>query len=381
MINRLGIWAVYLVTLAITGFYPQPHAPAPGGDRPRVEMVFVLDTTGSMGGLLDAARQKIWSIATTLASARPTPEIRLGLVAYRDRGDEYVTRVIDLSRNLDQVYAALMDLQAAGGGDRPESVHQALYEAVHHISWSDSPASYRSIFLVGDAPGHTRHAALASYRDIVQAALHKDIVVNTIQAGQHPATRNQWQSIAAAGQGTFLRVDHSGNPVAIGTPYDRPMAELSRSMDETWLGYSESAEARAVDSARFHQSASLSSRARRAAFMAKPGTETNWLGDGDLLRDLDSGAVRLDDIPEAGLPPALRQLTEAQRQQKLSALSSHRAQLKRQLAQLSQQRDAYLASRLAATGGDAGSLDRKLFEAVQTQALEKGIRYESGPSY
>ena len=52
--------------------------------------LFVLDTTGSMGGLIEGAKQKIWSIANEMISAKPTPELKLGLIGYRDRGDEYV---------------------------------------------------------------------------------------------------------------------------------------------------------------------------------------------------------------------------------------------------------------------------------------------------
>ena len=55
--------------------------------QPKVDVVFVLDTTGSMGGMIEAAKEKIWSIASNMASAQPAPEIRIGLVAFRDRGD------------------------------------------------------------------------------------------------------------------------------------------------------------------------------------------------------------------------------------------------------------------------------------------------------
>jgi hypothetical protein len=71
--------------------------------RPRMEVAFVLDTTGSMGGMIAGAKQKIWAIANRLKSAQPTPEIRFGLVGYRDRGDEYVTRVYGLTQDLDEV--------------------------------------------------------------------------------------------------------------------------------------------------------------------------------------------------------------------------------------------------------------------------------------
>ena len=71
--------------------------------KPQVEVVFCLDTTGSMGGLIEAAKQKIWSISNQIASGKPTPELKVGLVAYRDKGDAYITKVHDLSDDLDAV--------------------------------------------------------------------------------------------------------------------------------------------------------------------------------------------------------------------------------------------------------------------------------------
>src|SRR6266436_2053147 len=112
----------------------------PGGasktSRPRMEVCFVLDTTGSMTGLIEGAKQKIWSIANEMISTKPTPEIRLGLVAYRDRGDEYVTKSFDLTNDIDAVYGQLRSFRADGGGDTPESVNEALDEAVRKMSWS-----------------------------------------------------------------------------------------------------------------------------------------------------------------------------------------------------------------------------------------------------
>src|SRR6059058_1939318 len=104
--------------------------------QPRVEVVFCLDTTGSMGGLIDGAKQKIWSLCNQIAGGKPTPDLKVGLVAYRDRGDAYVTKVIDLTDDLDAIHTQLMGFRAAGGGDFPESVNQALNEAVTKISWS-----------------------------------------------------------------------------------------------------------------------------------------------------------------------------------------------------------------------------------------------------
>src|ERR1043165_3089580 len=98
--------------------------------KPIVEVGFVLDTTGSMGPLIEGAKRKIWSIATAIVDANPGAEIRMGLVAYRDIGDEYVTKTFNLTTDIQDLYANLLELKARGGGDWPESVNEALFVAV-----------------------------------------------------------------------------------------------------------------------------------------------------------------------------------------------------------------------------------------------------------
>src|SRR5213594_3107126 len=102
----------------------------PAAKKPKVEVVFCLDTTGSMGGLIDGAKAKIWAICNQIAGGKPTPDLKVGLVAYRDKGDVYITQVHDLTDDLDHVHAKLKTFTADGGGDIPEHVNQALFDAV-----------------------------------------------------------------------------------------------------------------------------------------------------------------------------------------------------------------------------------------------------------
>jgi hypothetical protein len=97
---------------------PTPALAAPG---PRVEVAFVLDTTGSMGGLIDGAKRRIWSIARRIGEGQPRPDLAIAIVGYRDRGDEYVTRVHDLTGDMDLVYRNLMAFQAGGHYARIDS--------------------------------------------------------------------------------------------------------------------------------------------------------------------------------------------------------------------------------------------------------------------
>jgi Mg-chelatase subunit ChlD len=389
--------ALIATTFGAILFYPAINAkyvddPLPA-DRvtatqgtPKVDVVFVLDTTGSMSGLIETAKEKIWSIATTMASAQPTPEVRIGLVGFRDRGDDYVTRVIDLSSDLDSVYAELMDFQAGGGGDTPESVNKALYDAVHHMSWTQDGQAYRAVFLVGDAPPHMDYQDEVRYPEILAAAKARGIILNTVQCGSIPETAAEWQQIARLGRGTYFQVEQAGGAVAFATPVDDEIAALSARLDDTRLYYGSEEEKtrmqfKVAATDKLHAMASVASKARRGAFNASPAGDTNFLGEKELIEDVSSGRVDLDEIPPDALPEALQNMAPAEQEATVLHIKSERAELQRQIARLAEERDDYLAKEVAEAGGAKDSLDQKIYEAVRDQAVEAGLVYADGPDY
>jgi Mg-chelatase subunit ChlD len=404
MKSKLIAFALFAFTAAGVAVYPAyqsigaiartdplgvnlPPADPLSNERPRVEVVFVLDTTGSMGGLIQAAKEKIWSIATSLAQAQAAPDIRMGLVAYRDRGDAYVTRVVDLSDDLDSMYATLMDFQANGGGDGPESVNQALYDAVHSLSWSQDDQTYKVVFLVGDAPPHMDYRDDVKYPETLAAARNKGILVNAIQCGQDSATTPTWQQIAQLGEGSYFRVEQAGSAVAITTPFDKKLAELSARLDDTRVYYGtaeeKAAQQRKLDATdKLHAAASVASRARRATFNASESGTLNFLGKGELVDDIASGRVDLPSVAPEKLPETLRALSPAEQEAFLRDKAAQRDELKQAIRQLSEQRAAYVKNKLETAGGAGDSLDDKLYSAVREQAAKKGFVYEAdAPAY
>jgi Mg-chelatase subunit ChlD len=391
----LGL-ALFALTLGAVIYYPSlnarlidttpiEHIVTPAG-IPKIDVVFVLDTTGSMSGLIQTAKDKIWSIATTMASAQPTPEIRIGLVAYRDRGDHYVTKVVDLSDDLDSVYAALMDFQADGGGDTPESVNQALYEAVHNISWSQDSQAYQVVFLIGDAPPHMDYQDEVQYPEIVTAALEKGIVINTIQCGEIPTTAGPWTQIASLGHGKFFQVGQAGSAVAMTTPFDAEIATLSARLDGTRLYYGSDEEKEKMASKvaatdKLHKGSSVESRARRAAFNMSAAGTVNLLGENELVDGIASGAIKLDELDEAELPAALKPMAPAEQEAYVARLAGERANLQRQIRELAEDRDSYISKKVEEAGGFKDSLDQKIYDAVSEQAGKAGLEYSDGPEY
>ena len=385
--------SLILMTTGVVVFYPflegsatgqPPHRPS--GASQKIEVVFVLDTTSSMSGLIETAKEKIWSIATTLAQAEQSPEIQMGLVAFRDRGDAYVTDVVDLSSDLDTMYGRLMQFAAVGGGDGPESVNRALDDAVNRISWSQDASSYRVIFLVGDAPPHMDYAGEAQYPEIVRMATARGIVVNTIQCGDVAQTVAPWTEIARLGNGRYLKVGQAGDAFAVTTPFDDEIAQLSAELDQTRLFYGDDEQmdelrGKMAATERLQVSASAASRARRAVFNSTESGYRNLFGDQDLVEDVISGEVALEAVPESELPESFRELDRDLQQQKIQELAGRRNELQARIDALAESREDYIEEQVTAEGGAAESLDRQLYDVVREQAAPAGLRFEGGPKF
>lgn len=348
----------------------------------RIEVVFVLDTTSSMSGLIQAAKEKIWSIASTMTSAQENPDIKMGLVAFHDRGDSYITRVYDLSDDLDSMYANLMDFKVQGGGDGPESVNQALYDAIHKVSWSQEANVYKVAFLVGDAPPHMDYPDDVKYPVTLAAAKRKGIVVNTIQSGQHQYTRPAWQEIAALGHGDYFQVENSGNAVAVATPFDEKLSKLATGLEDTRLYYGDEetkkAQQRKLDaSQKLREELSTEALARRSEYNVTASGKKNFLGESELVDAITSGRVELDEIEVKNLPASIQAMAPAKQMEIITEQAQRRDQLKQEIRELSESRNRFIKEKVAAGGGADDTLDEKIYRAVKDQAASVGLTYDS----
>jgi Mg-chelatase subunit ChlD len=376
--RNIGILPIILSALAILSFW-QPSfattAPTPKS-KPRIEVCFVLDTTGSMGGLLEGAKQKIWSIANEMISAQPTPELKLGLIGYRDRGDDYVVKSFSLTDDIDAIYGHLREFQAGGGGDAPESVNEALAEAIHKMPWSSDKKVLKIIFLVGDAPPHMDYPNGPKYPDLCREAAKKDLIINTIQCGEMAETKPIWQEIAKLSEGSYVGISQSGNVAVISTPMDKELSRLNERIGATLIPYGDrtlQAEVHAKYAAA--ASAPVSAMADRLTYNSKTGRAMQ--GRGELVDALNDKTLKPEEIDQKQLPADLQKLDRQELQKRITKTRDERADLQKQIVELSKKREAYIQSenkRLAAEGkGDA--FDQKVTETLHAQAAKKGISY------
>jgi len=345
-------------------------------ERKTLEMVFAIDTTGSMGGLIEGAKQRIWGIVNEVMQSGSRPNVRIGLVAYRDRGDRYVTEVFPMTDNLDAVYTTLMNYRAEGGGDEPENVRRALADAVHKAGWSQqSDRIAQVVFLVGDAPPHTDYQDEPDAKATAVAARRKGMIVNAIQCGDISGTKEVWQEIAQHGGGRYFAIPQDSGVVAIATPYDEKLSALGNQLGGTYLAYGG---AQAQDLSRATQSAAEGLIASSAPKPAQADRAMNKAINsmsyaGDFLQSLENGTVNLEDIKPEELPEELRKLPPAERKQEIEKRQAQRRQIRAEIMQLSKDRAEFIKKERAKSGV-RNSFDSVVAEALKAQLTAKGFK-------
>ncbi|MCK8502598.1 vWA domain-containing protein [Myxococcus fulvus] len=348
--------------------------------RPEIEVVFVLDTTGSMSGLLEGAKQKIYSIASRIAQGRPTPHLKVGLVAYRDVGDDYVTKRFDLSDDLDTVFANLRRFQAGGGGDTPEHVGRGLGEAVSKLSWSQDRAVMKAIFLVGDAPPAARNDDW-DFKHWAQRARDKHIVVNTVRCGLDAETQKSWKFVAKLTDGTYDSIDQSGGMVAVTTPYDAELAKVNSELASKTL-YTGKAAVQAKNKERAKAMAELAPEAasERISYMRKTADKgSSGAAAPSSAPVAVEGAVDLVVAPGAlarvsadELPDELKGLDDKARAAKVKQLGEEKKVLEAKASKLAEEREAWLAKNRSEK---EDAFDANVMKGVKAQAARHGVTY------
>jgi len=341
--------------------------------KPKVEVVFVLDTTGSMGGLIEGAKKKIWSICNQIASGKPTPDLKVGLVAFRDKGDAYITKVFDLTDDLDTVYGHLKGFKAEGGGDIPESVNQALDDAVNKIRWSDDKETLRLIFLVGDAPPHMDYSDDVKYPVTCRKACEKAIIINTVQCGNDAECAKYWKDICKLAEGSYVRIPQDGGVIqVVSTPHDARLAEINAELARSTLVYG-SRERQADGKAKNEAAARLAApeAAPRAAYQAKNQQAAAY----DLLDGVKQGKVKLEELKKDELPEQLQKMNLEEQKKYLAALDAKRAALLKEAVELDKKRTEYIEQKRKEQSGKKDSFDEQVLELLRKQAKDRKIEY------
>ncbi len=343
----------------------------PRVEQPRIDVVFVLDTTGSMSGMLAGAKQKIWSLANEIASGQPRPIVRFGLVGYRDKGDEYVTKVTGLSEDMDAMYDSLMAFSAGGGGDGPEHVNQALSDSLYKMQWEKGEKVLRIVFLVGDAPPHDDYQDGLNSATLASNAKEMGIIVNTLRTGTNYQAGVAWENIARLAGGQYDSISQNGGMVAVSTPYDKKLMELNRLLADTTIAYGSEVQRRKVRT-KVSNRHSMKAEVAASAVSYSAKKRSAGLGEGDLLEELAEGRLSMDSLEDGLFGGELRGMSKGEQKRFIAEKQQKRKEAQVALKEMSKERDAWVKKNAKK---DAKSMDGRMMKAVREQASGTGVTW------
>jgi hypothetical protein len=371
--RRALLGGCLLLLLPLTGERALSGAiPAPASETRAVDVVICLDTSGSMQGLLDSTRARIWDVVNELAKMKPTPELRVGLLSFgTDKGTEsdgWIVQHLDLTGELDSVYSALMSLTIGGN---EEYVGRALDKAIDGMSWSRDREALRVIFVAGNEPAD-QGAESHDFRVAARAARARDIIVNALYAGnREQAVVEKWPELARGGAGNFSAIDPSRGTIQLATPQDERLLQLNGLLNTTYLPYGpRGRDGLANQIAQDGNASRLGVESCSSRIVAKGGalyTNASWdLVDAALTDGFDWDAVPLADLPEE-----LRSKTREQRVAAVAAMRKQRESIQTEIQRVSDERETVIRNKQEA---DVTGLGDAMRRAIREQAKAKGFK-------
>jgi hypothetical protein len=360
-----------LVALALSGTYAAADV-VPAAHTRDVDLVIALDISGSMDGLIESAKQRLWDITNELARAQPTPNLRVAILSYGrpSYGEQtgFVRVDLPFTNDLDAVNATLFEFHTDGGD---EYVARAIQTSLEKLSWSRDADALKVVFVAGNEsaeqdPRLTLQAA-------TQAAAQRGIVVNAIYCGGNDdGDARAWRQVTTSTNGHYASIDQNAAAVAqIATPFDAELATLNQQLNGTYVAFGSGGDRRRQNQVEQDRNAAAMSPAASASRTVAKASEL-YRAEWDLVDALESGTV-LADVPVEQLPAELQALSPAEREEFVREKTELRDGLQRQIGELAERRGRYIAEQAPAT---ERGLDTAVLEGVREVAAAKGFSFD-----
>ena len=368
--------AVALALLPTTLIAAPPAAPS----KP-VDVVLCLDTSGSMDGLLESAKRKLWAVVNDLAKMEPTPALRVGLYSYGnntyDARRGWVRQEVALTTDLDEVYKRIAALRCAGPGSE-EYATRAARDALAELKWADARDALKLVFVCGNEP--VDQDKEVTPEAVAAAAKAKGVVVNAIYCGAaNHADAAGWTAFAARCGGKYANIDQDRvkAEVVIKTPFDEEIEQLGAKINETYVWYGLKGEAGRTNQLAQDREAKRTADGVAAERSVTKATALYKNAECDLVdRMLAEKDFDLKKLNEAELPAELRKLTTDERVLFLKKKATDRSEIQKKVTELGVKRALYIEGerkKLPRSAGDQ-ALDEALRAILREEAAVKGLK-------
>lgn len=343
---------------------------------PRVEMAILLDTSGSMDGLIEQAKSQLWKIVNELALTKRDGEtIELYVALYEYGKDSlpmeqgYMRMICPLTGDLDKISEELFVLQTNGGD---EYCGEVIKRSVDELEWSKDNQDLKLIFIAGNEPFTQGDI---NYRESCSEAISRGIIVNTIFCGDHQEGIDTfWKDGAEMADGSYMNIDQNLQVYDIVAPQDDELIKLGQELNSTYLAYGfEGDEYKKRQEEQDSNAMSLSGGTfvERSVSKSSPQYRNEaW----DLVDATEEGTVDLEEMKEEELPEELKGLNPEEREKYIEDLGKKRAEIQNRIQKLNDEREKYIAEERSKL--EDGTLDTAIIQAIRDQAEKKNYVFE-----
>jgi hypothetical protein len=341
-----------------------------------IQLALLLDTSGSMDGLIDQAKSQLWKIVNELAtSKRDGKPVNLNVALYEygkqsipaDEG--YLRNIVPFTQDLDKISDELFKLRTNGGD---EYCGKVILNAVDNLQWSKSNDNLKIIFIAGNEP-FTQGSI--DYKTACQKAVKKGIVVNTIFCGSYDeGIQTMWKDGADLSDGKYMNIDHNASIVHIDAPQDAEIIKLGQELNKTYIAFGNAGrEKKEMQAEQDANSMSLNPGVMVERSVTKSGAQyrnSGW----DLVDATNEGSVKIEELKDEDLPEEMKKMTVQERKAYVDKMEKERAQIQGKINKLNEERSKYVAKKMHENNKD-NTLDAVMIKTIREQAQKKNYSF------
>ena len=342
-----------------------------------IQLALLLDTSGSMDGLIEQAKSQLWKIVNELATSKKDgQQVNLNVALYEygkqsipaDEG--YLRNIFPFTQDLDKISDELFKLKTNGGD---EYCGKVILNAVDNLQWNKSNDNLKIIFIAGNEPFTQGNI---DYKTACQKAVKKGIVVNTIFCGNYDeGIQTMWKDGADLADGKYMNIDHNAAIVHIDAPQDAEIIKLGQELNKTYIAFGNAGrEKKEMQAEQDVNSMSLSPGVMVERSVTKSGTQyknSGW----DLVDATNEGSVKIEELKDEDLPNEMQKMSVQERKAYVDKMEKEREQIQNKINKLNDERSKYIAQKMLENKGD-NTLDVVMLKTIREQAKQKNYKFE-----
>lgn len=365
----------YLILLILVFIFPVINAQEKNDNL--IQMAILLDTSGSMEGLIEQAKTQLWKIVNELALSKKygrTPRLEVALYEYgKDSIPEengFLRMLVPLTTDLDKISDELFKLKTNGGS---EYCGEVIQHAARNLKWDKSNRIYKVIFIAGNEP-FTQ--GKVKYQKSCKESISKGIIVNTIFCGpEQEGIDTRWKDGADLADGKYMNIDHNQQTVYIEAPQDKEIMKLNEQLNKTYIAYGNlGAEKKRMQQVQDSNAA----KSNKEATIQRAFTKSSKLYKNeawDLLDAVENEEVAIEEMETSQLPEEMKKMSKEERKKYVEKMQKQRKEIQEKIKILYQQRNKYIEAKRKESAEES-TLESAIINVIHEQATDKNFIFK-----